>query len=64
LAYLQLAFYRSDFKRKVGYYSTILENDSKSLDGNLGIANAYYADGETHKSLDAVAKTLDFLKSK
>jgi hypothetical protein len=45
--------YRSDFKESIGYYS-ILENDSKSFDGNLGIANAYYADGETHKSLDAV----------
>ena len=58
-----LAVYRSDFKESIGYYSTILENDSKSFDGNLGIANAYYADGETHKSLDAVAKTLEIFKN-
>jgi hypothetical protein len=43
----KLAVYRSDFKESIGYYSTILEN--KNFDGNLGIANAYYADGETHK---------------
>lgn len=58
-----LAIYRSDFKESVGYYSTILENDSKSFDGNLGIANAYYASGETHNALDAVAKTLVIFKN-
>lgn len=58
-----LAIYRSDFKESVSYYSTILENDSKSFDGNLGVANAYYASGETHNALDAVTKTLVIFKN-
>jgi Tfp pilus assembly protein PilF len=58
-----LAIYRSDFKESIQYYSTILGNDSKSFDGNLGIANAYYASGEVTNSLDAVAKTLEIFKN-
>jgi tetratricopeptide (TPR) repeat protein len=58
-----LGVYRSDFKESIGYYATILENDSKSFDGNLGISNAYYADGEIHKALDAVDKTLEIFKN-
>ena len=58
-----LAIYRSDYKESVDYYATILENDSKSFDGNLGIANAYYASGEIDKSVDAVYKTLEIFKN-
>ena len=58
-----LAIYRSDFKESIQYYSTILENDSKSFDGNLGIANAYYASGEITNSIDAVVKTLEIFKN-
>jgi len=58
-----LAIYRGNFKESVGYYSMILENDSKSFDGNLGIANAYYASGETQQALDAVDKTLGIFKN-
>jgi tetratricopeptide (TPR) repeat protein len=53
-----LSIYKSDFKDSIGYYSTILVNDSKSFDGNLGIANAYYASGEIDKAYSAVYKTL------
>jgi Tfp pilus assembly protein PilF len=58
-----LAIYRSDFKESIGYYQAILAADSKSFDGNLGIANAYYADGETEKSIKAVHQTLTVFKN-
>lgn len=58
-----LAIYRSDFKESVEYYSTILKNDDKSFDGNLGIANAYYASGEIDKSIEAVHTTLEIFKN-
>ena len=58
-----LAIYRSDFKESIKFYDAILVNDSKSFDGNLGIANAYYADGETEKSIIAVYQTLEIFKN-
>lgn len=58
-----LAIYRSDFKDSINDYSSILQNDSKSFDGNLGIANAYYASGEIENSLGAVTKTLEIFKN-
>jgi tetratricopeptide (TPR) repeat protein len=58
-----LAIYRSDYKECIKYYEAILVNDSKSFDGNLGIANAYYASGEIDKSIDAVFKTLEIFKN-
>ena len=58
-----LAIYRSDYKESVDYYSTILKNDDKSFDGNLGIANAYYAAGEIDKSIEAVHTTLEIFKN-
>jgi len=58
-----LAIYRSDFKESVGYYATILKNDDKSFDGNLGIANAYYASGEIDNSIKAVYQTLEVFKN-
>ncbi|WP_338376977.1 tetratricopeptide repeat protein [uncultured Flavobacterium sp.] len=58
-----LAIYKSDFKQSIEDYSTILKNDSKSFDGNLGIANAYYASGEIENAYDAVFKTLDIFKN-
>jgi thioredoxin-like negative regulator of GroEL len=53
-----LAIYRSDFKESITHYQTILANDSKSFDGNLGIANAHYASGEIDAAFDAVKTTL------
>ena len=58
-----LAIYKSDFKQSIEDYSNILKNDSKSFDGNLGIANAYYASGEIENAYDAVFKTLDIFKN-
>lgn len=58
-----LAIYKSDFKQSIQDYSNILKNDSKSFDGNLGIANAYYASGEIDNAYNAVFKTLDIFKN-
>ncbi|MFC5682493.1 tetratricopeptide repeat protein [Flavobacterium sp. MAHUQ-51] len=58
-----LAIYRSDFKESIGFYESILVNDSQSFDGNLGIANAYYASGLTTNAVDAVKKTLTIFKN-
>lgn len=58
-----LAIYRSDFKASIKYYEAILVNDSKSFDGNLGIANAYYAAGEIDQSIKAVYQTLEVFKN-
>lgn len=53
-----LHVYRSEFPEAVTVYNQILANDDKSFDGNLGIANAYLAKGETQKGLNAVDETL------
>lgn len=58
-----LAIYRSDFKESIKYYEAILVNDTKSFDGNLGIANAYYASGEIDQSVKAVYQTLGIFKN-
>ncbi|NHN26612.1 tetratricopeptide repeat protein [Flavobacterium jejuense] len=58
-----LAIYKSDFKQSIADYSNILKNDSKSFDGNLGIANAYYASGEIDKAYEAVYTTLDIFQN-
>ena len=53
-----LGMYRSDFKKSIADYQQILEKDTASFDGNLGIANAYFADGETKNAYDAAYQTL------
>ncbi len=58
-----LAVYRSDFKSSIDYYSKILKNDNESFDGNLGIANAYYAAGNIKNSIEAVDQTLKIFKN-
>ena len=58
-----LDIYKSNFDDSINYYEQILVNDSKSFDGNLGVANAYYAAGALEKSIDAVYKTLEVFKN-
>lgn len=41
-----LGMYLSDFNRATQSYKSILNRDSNSFDGNLGIANAYFAQGD------------------
>jgi len=58
-----LAIYKSDFNQSITDYATILKNDSKSFDGNLGIANAYYASGEIENAYKGVYQTLELFKN-
>lgn len=58
-----LSIYKSDFKDSIRYYENIVVNDEKSFDGNLGIANAFYASGEIDKAFAAVKKTLTIFEN-
>ncbi|WPR72518.1 hypothetical protein SLW70_05100 [Flavobacterium sp. NG2] len=58
-----LAIYKSDFPESIKYYETILENDTKSFDGNLGIANAFYASGKISKAYQAALTTLSIFNN-
>lgn len=58
-----LAIYKSNFPESIKNYQNILENDSKSFDGNLGIANAYYASGEVSKAYKAANTTLEIFNN-
>lgn len=53
-----LNIYRSDFAAAINEYKTLLAKDSISFDGNLGIANAYYANNQIKEAYSAVNKTL------
>jgi len=53
-----LSVYKSDFNKSILDYESILAKDSLSFDGNLGVANAYYADGFIKKAYQAVFQTL------
>ncbi|MBI6118057.1 tetratricopeptide repeat protein [Salegentibacter maritimus] len=55
-----LGMYTGDFKMSIENYKRILEKDSASFDGNLGIANAYFARGEAGKAKNAADKTLSY----
>ncbi len=50
--------YTSRFKNSTEAYTSILDKDTTSFDGNLGIANAYRAIGEDMKSYEYAFKTL------
>lgn len=52
--------YKSNFKKSIEDYVQIMQNDSTSFDGNLGIANVYFADKNYQASFDAAHKTLTF----
>lgn len=58
-----LGMYRSDFKETIADYEQIIKRDSLSFDGNLGITNAYFANGEINKAYDGVFKTLEIFKN-
>ncbi|WP_025741602.1 tetratricopeptide repeat protein [Aquimarina pacifica] len=50
--------YRGNFKTSLQHYEQILEQDTTSFDGNLGISNAYRALGDDMKSYEYAFKTL------
>ena len=58
-----LAIYKSEFNESIHFYKKILKNDPKSFDGNLGIANAYYASGQIDKAYEAVYTTLEIFEN-
>lgn len=52
--------YTGNFKKSIAMYKAILVKDSTSFDGNLGIANAYRAQGELTKAYTYAQKTLQY----
>ncbi|CAM1342341.1 conserved exported hypothetical protein [Tenacibaculum amylolyticum] len=54
--------YMSKFDKSITTYKKILENDSKSFDGNLGLANALFANDDFLGSYAATEKTLEVFK--
>ncbi|MFK7060713.1 hypothetical protein V3Q90_11370 [Flavobacterium oreochromis] len=53
-----LNVYKSDFLEAISEYKNLLLKDSISFDGNLGIANAYYANNQIEEAYKAIHKTL------
>ena len=55
--------YKGDFKKSLADYNTILKNDSKAFDGNLGKANALIASGLYNEAYKAANTTLSIFKN-
>jgi len=55
-----MGMYTGEFKNSIENYKAILAQDSASFDGNLGIANAYFANSEIIKAKNAAEKTLEY----
>lgn len=55
-----LGMYTGTFGKSIAVYQAILEQDSTSFDGNLGIANAYRAQGNLEEAYAFAKKTLTF----
>ena len=55
-----LGMYQGNFNKSIGRYTTILEKDSTSFDGNLGKANALFANDEIISSYFFAKKTLQY----
>ena len=58
-----LGMYTGNFKKSINHYQQILAIDSTSFDGNLGIANAYFAYEQANKAKKAALETLKFYKN-
>ena len=58
-----LNIYKSNFKKSINDYNSILTNDTTSFDGNLGKANALKASGYFLKAYKSAENTLKFYKS-
>ena len=55
-----LNIYKSDFKKSISDYNSILKKDSASFDGNLGKANALKASGYYNDAYKSAENTLSF----
>ncbi len=53
-----LQMYKSDFKKSIALYKKILNENSGSFNGNLGITNAYFAKGDYDNAFSGIDKTL------
>ena len=58
-----LGMYTGHFKSSLQSYTTILENDSTSFDGNLGMANALFASDKIVPAYQAAFQTLTIFKN-
>lgn len=58
-----LSMYKGDFKESIKSYDAILKNDSVSFDGNLGKANALFANGNTKLAYKGAYNTLSIYKN-
>ncbi|WP_298952542.1 tetratricopeptide repeat protein [uncultured Nonlabens sp.] len=55
-----MSMYTGKINKGIAYYRTILEKDSTSFSGNLGIANAYRGQGNLKKAYAYAQKTLEY----
>ncbi|MAZ26024.1 MAG: hypothetical protein CL868_02970 [Cytophagaceae bacterium] len=55
-----LGMYTGNFNQAESAYTALLAKDSTSFDGNLGIANAYYANGKKDAALKFAEQTLHY----
>ncbi|PHR97418.1 MAG: hypothetical protein COA80_07665 [Leeuwenhoekiella sp.] len=55
-----LGMYTGTFKTSIAHYKSILEQDTTSFDGNLGIANAYRAQGNLDQAYAFAQKTTEY----
>jgi tetratricopeptide (TPR) repeat protein len=58
-----LNIYKSDFKKSITDYNSMLEKDSTSFDGNLGKANALKASGYYNNAYKSAENTLKFYEN-
>ena len=58
-----LNVYKRDFKKSIYFYKKMLENDSTSFDGNLGLANAYKAVDRYEDAYKMGMKTLEYYEA-
>ncbi len=58
-----LHVYKRDFNKSIALYKLMLENDSSSFDGNLGLANAYKAVDKYDEAYIMALQTLSFYEN-
>lgn len=57
-----LFVYKQDFAKSIKYYKQVLKKDSSSFNGNLGLANAYFAMKKYRNAYSTGKQTLNFYK--
>jgi tetratricopeptide (TPR) repeat protein len=54
-----LGLYTGNFRKSIAIYRSVLEKDSLSFDANLGLANAYRANGNPELAREQLLRTLE-----